>query len=274
MRLLLLFVAAVVAVFAGVSALQMSSKPAVVAEAPVVQAKAVTTVDVLVTRSAIPAGTTITQDMVDVQPWPKNLVLKDFIVSGTPEANIVGKITRSSLQEREPFLDNKLASPNEPGFLAAGLPAGMRAVTIAVDAVTGVAGFVYPGDHVDVLFTHNIPAQTAKKSKRDEEGSPDRPAYTEVLASNVVVLAINLRDASGKEQTQQAAPSSITLQVNAGDAENINLAQKVGTLSVVLRSLSDINNAGVANPTSLSSLTRIATDSAPLKDDSVKVIRR
>src|SRR5579884_2924626 len=130
MRFLLLIVAAVIAVFAGVAAMQLTNKTS--QPTPVVQAPApatnVATVDGLVARQAIPAGTVLNSSMVDRQPWPQNLVLEGFIASNSPNANIDGKVTRSPLQAREPLILSKLGNMNDAGFLAASLPAGQRAV--------------------------------------------------------------------------------------------------------------------------------------------------
>ena len=272
MRFLLLFVAAVIAVFAGMAALQLSSKkPDVVPE----HAQSVATVNVMVARTSIPAGSVITSAMLDSQPWPENLALKQFIISGTPDADLIGKVARTPFQEREPIIASKLAGTNEAGFLAAGLPAGMRAVTIATDAVSGVAGFIYAGDHVDVVFTHNL-----TDHGKAAQGN-DRPAYSEVLVANAPVLAINLRDpptrqeGGGNVNPPVVAPSSITLQVSPLQAENLRLAEKVGTLSVALRSLKDLTNQAITEPTNLSGLTHVhLTETPQQEDDTVKVIKR
>lgn len=289
MRLLLLLLAAVVAVFAGVAALQLSTPPAtppavVTAAAP--SPGQVTTVDVLVARRAIPVGTVIEPSMFDKQPWPEHLVLEGFIVSGTPNANIVGKVARSAFLAREPLIVSKLASPDESGFLAASLPAGMRAITIATDAVSGVAGFVFPGDHVDIVFTHNIP-QDMRGSQGESSvmAVAEKPGFAEVLATNVPVLAINVREAAvdssnavpGLDAVNNAlmspVPSSMTLQVSDVQAEKIRLAEKVGTLSIALRSINDRNNNAVSQPADLLSLTQLDVDDAGPQGDSVKVIR-
>lgn len=296
MRLLLLLVAAVIAVLAGVAALQLSTPPeAPGAAAVVAQAtqQNVNTVDVLVARGPIPVGTVITADMFDKQPWPENLVLQGFITATGPNANIAGKVTRSPFQAREPLIISKLANKEDSGFLAASLPAGMRAVTIATDAVSGVAGFVFPGDRVDLVFTHNIP----KKLKAEEGasapgmqqggGGGDNAGFAEVLAANVPVLAVNIREASspadaavgamatanGGSAAMTTTPSSMTLQVSDLQAEKIRLAEKVGTLSIALRSVNDRNNTNPSQPADLLSLTQLDTEQAAPTGDTLKVVR-
>jgi pilus assembly protein CpaB len=290
MRFLLLFIAAVIAVFAGIAAMHLSSPTPAANTASMAMQPAsgkVATVDVLVAREAIAPGTVITSAMFDKQPWPEHLVLDGFIVSGTPAANIVGKVARTSFQAREPLLSNKLAPMNESGFLAANLPSGMHAITIPTDAITGVAGFVFPGDHVDILFTHNIPGDLKAEASADSAAAArpasDRPGYAEVLAANIPVLAINLREQDEKDNSGAApvasaaasiTPSSMTLQVTELQAEQIRLAEKVGTLSVSLRSLHDRDDNTTAPPTSLASLTQQTVNQCTASDDTVKVIRK
>lgn len=291
MRFLLLLVAAVVAIFAGVAALQLSGPKVADSGAGAGQpvAQNVATVDVIVARGPIPAGTEITADMIDKQPWPENLVLEGFIVSGSPESNVVGKVTRSGLQAREPLVTSKLASTTDSGFLAARLPAGMRAVTIATDAISGVAGYVFPGDRIDVMFTHNIPA--GKKVSGGGEGfmgapsagASDKPGFAEVLVANVPVLAVNVREASslipsatgviGNAAGSSTTPSSLTLQVSDTDAEKLRLAENVGTISVSLRSLKDRENNMRTAPADVKSLTQLEISAGPQAESGVKVIR-
>ena len=304
MRFLLLLVAAVVAIFAGVAALQFSSPPkAITPPASTAQtnpANNVLTVDVLVARQPIPAGTQITPAMVDRQPWPENLVLEGFITGTNADTLVIGKVTRSAFQAREPLIASKLADTNDSGFLAAGLPEGMRAITIPTDAISGVAGYVYPGDRIDLLFTHNIPEKGKTGSASSPAfaipGLPAMPSpsgegagYAEVLAANVPVLAVNIRSnnensASGSETiipgvasgTNTTTPSSMTLQVTDIQAEKIRLAERAGNLTVALRSLKDRGNTTTPPPTDLASLTKVILSPAAqqeIRSDEVKVTR-
>ena len=280
MRLLLLLAAAVVAVFAGVAALQLSNKPAAPAPAVVEQPQTVSTVDVLVAREPISLGTVIKQEMLDVQPWPENLVLKGFIINGGTDANIVGKVARSAFNAREPIMSSQLASTDEAGFLAATLPVGRRAITISTDAISGVAGFIFPGDHVDVVFTHNLLEMyhVAEAANSNKPTITTNTAYSEILVPNAPVLAVNLREippaegAAPPTPPSSISPSSLTIEVSAEDAEAIRLAEKNGTLSVALRSLQDRDGATPIKPVDLSNITQIVVPS--LEADSVRVIRR
>lgn len=307
MRIVLLIVAAVVAIFAGVIALQLASPPPAETahQAAAGTAPDVATVDVLVARAGIPAGTLITAAMIDRQPWPENLVLEGFITSTSADASgVVGKVTRAPLQPHEPILISKLAGKEDASFLAATLPSGMRAITIGTDAITGVAGFIYPGDRVDIVFTHSIP--DSKNANRAPAsgltaalgiGGASSASVAEVLAANVPVLAVNIRDASPGSGFSPAAtllgsasdalsaatgavgggnsPSSLTLQVSDLQAEKIRLAERVGNLSVALRSVQDRASNELPPPAGLASLTQV--QSAPtvqnVAPEEVRVIR-
>ncbi len=321
MRFLLLLVAAVVAIFAGVAALQLSGAQHAADNAPVtgtntMQQSAnsanVLTVDVLVARQPIPAGTEITAAMIDRQPWPENLVLDGFIVGNGPDANVIGKVTRATLQAREPLIASKLAAPGDSGFLAASLPEGMRAITIALDAITGVAGYVFPGDRIDIILTHDIPGKGKSASAggggaslfqipgmpsmpTPAGGGGDGAAYAEVLVPNVPVLAINIRQSdnaggAGADGLVPGAasailggagssttPSSMTLQVTDIQAEKIRLAERAGNISISLRSLKDRSNTTPTPPTDLGSLTQVhlspEVQQQIQSNDEVKVVR-
>ena len=231
----------------------------------------VSTVDILVARVAIPAGTIITNSMFDKQPWPQPLVLDSFIVSNGNNANIIGRVARASFQAREPLISSKLSDETNTGFLAASLPAGMRAITVATDTVSGVAGFVFPGDRVDILFLHNIPHEL-------KSNATNRPSYAEVLAADIPVLAINLRETMKDENGRpnmgaSTTPTSMTLEVSDLQAEKIRLAEKVGILSISLRSVNDRDNAAVTPPADLLSLTNVSKKDSPIEDDSITIVR-
>ena len=292
MRFFLLFIAALVAVFAGIAAMQLtSSAPTATNTAATAQpapTQSVSTVDVLVARVPIAPGTVLSPALFDKQPWPEHLVLEGFIVANTPAANVAGKVTRSAFQAREPLIASKLAASTDTGFLAASLPAGMRAITIATDAVNGVAGFVFPGDRVDVLFTHNIPQEMkAATGAVGDKGASDKAGFAEVLMSNIPVLAINLREGVAKEETanlggvagavasavSSVSPSSLTLQVSDLQAEKIRLAEKVGNLSFTLRSVNDRDNPSVPNPADLLSLTKLSMEETAPEEDTIQVTK-
>jgi Flp pilus assembly protein CpaB len=111
---------------------------------------------VLVATKALPVGTIITADSVRYQPWPKELIEAAYFKEGDGGASIeslVGTVVRNAVTAGQPLTQGSIVKPGDRGFLAAALGPGMRAVTVPVSALTGVAGFVFPGDRVDLVLT-------------------------------------------------------------------------------------------------------------------------
>ena len=209
--------------FAGASAPQASAAPAV----PVGP-------KVLVAKKALPVGTIIDADSFSFQPWPKELMQSAYYVDGSPDSNpaqLMGTVVRYPLTAGQPVTRGSLVGPQDRGFLAAALTAGMRAITVPVNVTSGVAGFVVPGDHVDIVLTQQV------------QGGGDGPPLkaAETILRNVRVLATDQRitdkDADGK--TQVKTFSNVTLEVTPRIAEKIAVAQSLGTLSLSLRSIAD-----------------------------------
>lgn len=261
MRFIILIVVLVVAAAAGYFTLQMTAESQAPQQALAMQEPQVKAVNVLVARDMIPVGTVITEEMLDQQPWPKHLLLDGFVVSGTPDSNVVGMVARSDFQAQEPLNNNKLASATDANFIAASLPAGMRALTVAVDAISGVAGYVFPGDRIDVVITHNIPMEIEGIRRM----SAARVGFSETLLSDVAVVAVDSRKlpprTDDKRQPDLKVPTNITLAVSPEDAQKVRLAEKNGSLSLVLRSLKDRENTDSVAPTEISSLVGGANSS-------------
>jgi len=110
---------------------------------------------VLVARGAIARGQILKPQDFSWQVWPEGGIDKNYIVSGTrtPES-FAGWVARDPFAAGEPISDAKIVSPGSRGFLAAVLGPGMRAVSVSVTATSGISGFVFPGDRVDILITH------------------------------------------------------------------------------------------------------------------------
>ena len=122
---------------------------------------------VLVAKKALPVGTIIDADSFTFQPWPKELMQGAYYVEGQPDAkNLAGTVVRYAIAAGQPVTRGSLVGPQDRGFLAAALGPGMRAVTVPVNTTTGVAGFVFPGDHVDLVLTQQVAAAaTAPRSR-------------------------------------------------------------------------------------------------------------
>jgi pilus assembly protein CpaB len=189
---------------------------------------------ILVARKALPVGTIIDQESLAFQAWPKELVQNAYYQEGAPESDmtkLLGTVVRNAITAGQPITQGSLVGPNDRGFLAAALGPGMRAVTVPVSTTSGVAGFVFPGDRVDMMLTQEV------------AGGGDGPALkvTETILRNVRVLAtdqrIDSKDADGK--TIVKTFSMVTVEATPRLAEKIAVSQSLGTLSLSLRSIAD-----------------------------------
>ncbi len=188
---------------------------------------------VLVAKRALTAGTIITADALAFQPWPKELVQDAYFIDGEADMNkLLGTVVRYPITAGEPVTQGSLVAPGDRGFLAAALGPGMRAVTVPVSATTGVAGFVFAGDRVDLVLTQQIEGA--------DQSAPLKTAET--VLRNLRVLATDQTvektvDENGK--TQVAEFRTVTLEVTPKIAEKIAVAQTIGTISLALRSIAD-----------------------------------
>jgi pilus assembly protein CpaB len=189
---------------------------------------------VLVAKKALPVGTIIDVDSFAFQPWPKELMQAAYYVDGKPDSDLrrlFGTVVRYQITAGQPVTRGSLVGPNDRGFLAAALGPGMRAVTVPVNVSTGVAGFVFPGDHVDIVLTQQV------------QGGGDGPALkvSETIIRNVRVLATDQRmtEKNDDGKTEVKTFSNVTMEVTPRIAEKIAVAQSMGTLSLSLRSIAD-----------------------------------
>jgi pilus assembly protein CpaB len=194
--------------------------------------------EVLVATRHLPVGTIVDAESFRYQIWPQGLVQPAYYIRGQRGINpqdLVGTVVRSEITAGQPVTQGSLVRPGERGFLAAALGPGMRAVTVGVSPTSGVAGFVFPGDRVDIVLTHQVEGG-------DDDDQPLR--VSETILRNVRVLAtdqrITARDAEGNQVAQTI--STVTLEATPRMAERIAVAQTIGQLSLSLRSLAD-NNA-------------------------------
>lgn len=187
---------------------------------------------VLVAQRALPVGTIVTADSIAFQQWPKEMVQDAYFIDGEADMNkLMGTVVRYPITAGQPVTQGALVAPGDRGFLAAALGPGMRAVTIPVSAKTGVGGFVFPGDHVDLMLTQTVPGRDGGSALKT----------TETILRNVRVLATDQSTETTVEEgkTVVRAFRTVTLEVTPKIAEKIAVAQTIGTLSLALRSLAD-----------------------------------
>jgi len=209
------------------------------AAAPVVQAVVAAPKGprVLVAQHALPVGTIITADSVGFQEWPKNMVQDAYFIDGKASfdmSKLIGTVVRYPISAGQPLTQGSLVAPGDRGFLAAALSPGMRAITIPVSDKSSVAGFVFPGDHVDLMLTQKV------MGAWQESSTPFN--VTETILRNIRVLATDQSPTSestpdGKTVVHRFA--TVTLEVTPRIAEKIEVAQNVGTLDMTLRAIAD-----------------------------------
>ena len=224
-----------IAVGAGGVALYLASGPDTSKPAPTEPVAQMQTVDVLVAKSDIGLGQTVTPEDMLWQTWPAATASNTFIRrSERPDANtqIAGSIARAPFIAGEPIREQKLVKANGSGFMAAILPTGMRAISTEISPETGAGGFILPNDRVDVILTK-------REKNADRPGAPD-VVNSEVVLPNVRVLAI---DQAPKEKDGQntVVGKTVTLELKPEQTETLARARQTGTLSLALRSIADLN---------------------------------
>jgi pilus assembly protein CpaB len=212
--------------------------------APVEQKVAMSAIRVAAVQ--LPVGALLRADDLAWREIPATEVKKGEIAKDTPQAEkLNGAVVRRPIDEGAVITDRDVVFPDAPGFLAAALQPGMRAVSVAIDDVSGNAGLTLPGDRVDLLLTHQL-------SNPDNTGAPPRVASETVLA-DVRVIAVGqvIRapdEAAGNVPAANANARTVTLEVSPRDAESVAVASRLGQLSLALRSLAVVRPAPDAQP--------------------------
>jgi pilus assembly protein CpaB len=183
---------------------------------------------VVVAAGAVPLGTYLTAEHVKTVAWPSGALPEGYFAR---EEDVIGRGVIVNLASSEPILAAKLAPEGAGGGLPVVIPEGQRAVSVKVDEVVGVAGFVLPGTRVDVLVTLNP----------ETEGERQAPAKTRVILQNVQVLASGQtieKDEEGKPQEVTV----ITLLVSPDESEKLTLAATEGQIQMALRNVMDLDS--------------------------------
>lgn len=178
----------------------------------------VSTQTVVVAKQALRFGTELDASMLREVPWPAEAMptgafakINDVMTGGR-------RVVLAAIETNEPLLALKITGAGQRATLSALVKPGMKAVTIRVNDVEGVGGFVLPGDHVDVVLTRQL-----------EKGS----ATTEVVLQNTRVLAVD--QTADERMFKAAVAKSVTLEVDTVEAQKVWLASSVGNLSLLLR---------------------------------------
>ena len=198
--------------------------------------------EVVVAKTEIPLGAKITTEQLAMLPIPNG---------SAPEGafrkmdEVVGRVAIQPIGVREPITSLKLAPEGTGGGLSAVIPAGYRAMTVKVDDVVGVSGFIMPGSFVDVVAII-VPVQAA--------GGETKGPISKIVLQNIKVLASGPKIDSPENQRQPSQVNAVTLQVTPDQAEKLVLAANEGKLQLVMRNYTDqdaANTQGVNKSTLL-----------------------
>lgn len=208
-----------------------SEKPPQVKIGP---APKIASVEVLVAKSDIPVGKTVSPGDVQWQDWPASAATGNFIRKrDRPDAieKLSGSIARAPFVDGEPIREAKLVNAKGSGFMAAILPSGMRAISTQISPDTGAGGFILPNDHVDVILTR-------REQNADKNAGGGDTHSSETILTNVRVLAID-QNVQEKDGQKVVVGKTATLELTPSQTETLALSQQLGTLSLALRSITD-----------------------------------
>jgi pilus assembly protein CpaB len=218
---LMLTLAVVAAAVAGFSTLRFLSTTPVAGVAPPAARKA----SVVLAARDLPVGHPVTAEDVRIVEWPAELVPAGYY---SQPSDVVGRGLISAVRTNEPMLASKLAEPGSRAGLPILIPEGMRAMSISVDQVVGVAGFVIPQTRVDVLLTIQPPGQSE--------------TITQIILQNLTILTagqVTQRDDAGNPMTVNV----VTLLLSPDQAERLSLATSQGRIQLALRNMLDVEDA-------------------------------
>jgi pilus assembly protein CpaB len=238
--LVVALVAATVASYLVYVAIERASRP-----------KPMQTTATVVAARNVPVGTLLTKDDVKVVRWPTEHRMPGTFMT-TDE--VTNRGTVAPISENEPLVASKLAAAGSGAGLPPIIPAGKRALSIRVNEVIGVAGFVVPGTRVDVMVT------------MDKQGGAEDGSMTRVVVSNVEVLTAGTRYDQEKSQADgKPIPTTVvTLLVTPDDAERLALAQNEGKINLTLRNPLDTDPSSTPGARVASLLGKQTTPPPPL----------
>ena len=202
-----------------------------------------------VSQQAREGGNRVAVAVVDLQLGqqlnPETMKLVDWPQGSTPPgafadlATLNGRVARTAIQRGEPILEAKLSPVGSRAGLSAVIGDGKRAMTVKVNEVVGVAGFALPGNYVDIMVS--------TQEEGSQGGNRDRQ-ISKIVLERILVLAV-AQEAS-RDESRPKVVNAVTLEVSPEEAEKLDLARSVGTLSLVLRNqieTREVRTAGATN---------------------------
>jgi pilus assembly protein CpaB len=179
---------------------------------------------IVVAAGDIQLGSRLNAQMLTTADWPSGSIPPGAI---TKIEALQDRVVKTSILRGEPILDAKLAPLGTKGGLSAVIPEGKRAMTVRVNDVIGVAGFALPGNYVDIVVNTQLESDGARGDKQ----------ISKIVLEHILVLAV-AQEAS-RDETKPRVVNAVTLELTPEQAEKLDLARSVGTLSLVLRNQVD-----------------------------------
>lgn len=198
---------------------------------------------VVVAAIDVDLGQKLTPEMMKLADWPSGSVPTG---SSSDIKTLDTRVLKTSIQRGEPILESKLAPLGTKGGLSAVVEEGKRAMTVRVNDVIGVAGFALPGNFVDILVNTNDDTRASSNANNKDR------TISKIVLERILVLAV-AQEAS-RDETKPKVVNAVTLEVTPDQAERLDLARSVGTLSLVLRNQIDPKAADTEGATKLSLL--------------------
>ena len=197
---------------------------------------------ILVATTDISLGQRLAPEMFKLADWPADNLPKGAF---TDPQKIGGRVLKTNLLTGEPVSEAKLAPAGTLGGLSALITEGKRAITVRVNDVIGVAGFALPGNYVDILVNTEKDNKDGAVQGRDQN-------ISKIVLEKILVLAV--AQEAGRDETKPKVVDAVTLEVTPEQAEKIDLARSIGSLSLVLRNQVDPQDATTAGATKASLL--------------------
>ncbi|WP_313632273.1 Flp pilus assembly protein CpaB [Massilia timonae] len=207
---------------------------------------------IVVAKADVDIGQRLTPEMFKLADWPADSVPKGAFTDPAP---LGGRVLRSSLLAGEPISEAKLAPAGTLGGLSALITEGKRAITVRVNDVIGVAGFTLPGNYVDIIVsTETMPDPNATRAREQ--------SISKIVLERILVLAV--AQEVNRDETKPKVVNAVTLEVTPSEAEKLDLARSVGTLSLALRNQVDPAAAATLGATKENLLPAVAAAPPPV----------
>jgi len=207
---------------------------------------------IVVAAADINLGQRLTPDMFKLTDWPSDSVPKGAF---TDPQKLGGRVLKTNLLMGEPVSEAKLAPAGTLGGLSALITEGRRAITVRVNDVIGVAGFALPGNYVDIIVSTQKDAPPGTDARQQN--------ISKIVLERILVLAI--AQEVNRDETKPKVVNAVTLEVTPEQAEKLDLARSVGTLSLALRNQVDPASASTEGATKLTLLPEVPPPPAPRK---------